>query len=66
MLISTPQLSDEDFVLTPTMVRGAYLIWRSELQRGQQLAEIRELDGPATPDFITSRTSPNCSVVDGE
>ena len=66
MLISTPKLSDEDFVLTPTMVRGAYLIWRSELQRGQQLAEIRDLDGPGTADFVTSRTSPNGSIVDGE
>lgn len=68
MLISTPKLSDDekDFVLTPTMVRGAYLIWRSELQRGQQLTEIRDLDRPATTDLVASRTSSDCSGVDGE
>jgi hypothetical protein len=45
MIISSPNLSrsGEAQLLTPALVRGLYLIWRSELQRGN-FAEIRELD----------------------
>jgi len=31
--------------LTPTRVRGLFLIWRSEIQHAKQLAEIREFHG---------------------
>jgi hypothetical protein len=30
--------------LTPAIVRGLFLIWQSELQRGKPLTEIREFD----------------------
>ena len=48
MIISSPNGTGIDGLstLTPAMVRGLFLIWRSELQRGQ-LAEIREVDGSA-------------------
>jgi len=31
--------------LTPARVRGLFLIWRSEIQRGKQLVEIRDFHG---------------------
>ena len=45
MIISSPNslAPAARFDLTPAMLRGFYLIWRSELQRGQ-FAEIREPD----------------------
>ncbi len=30
--------------LSPSLVRGLFLIWQSELKSGQQFAEVRELD----------------------
>ena len=67
MLISTPKLSDDekDFTLTPTMIRGAFLLGRSELQRGQQHAEIKDLDG-RTSDKISSGTPADRSIVAGD
>ena len=67
MLISTPKLSDDEkgFTLTPTMIRGAFLLWRSELQRGQQHAEIKDLDG-RTSDEVSSRTPDDRSIVAGD
>ena len=46
MIVSSPNkfAPAGGFSLTPAMLRGFYLIWRSELQRGQ-FAEIRNLDG---------------------
>lgn len=43
MIISTPNLTSQAGNITPSMLRGLYLIWRSELQSGSQLNEIREL-----------------------
>jgi hypothetical protein len=65
MLISTPNLSNgnEGFALTPTMIRGAFLLWRFELQRGQ-FAEIRHLDRPAAPNGLSSRASAHNSSTD--
>lgn len=64
MLISTPNLSNEkEFALTPTMIRGAFLLWRFELQRGQQFTEIRNLDLPATSDVLPPGASGNPSAV---
>ena len=65
MLISTPNLSNgnKEFALTPTMIRGAFLLWRSELQRGQQLAEIRDIDRlpPRAPGHLPVVDSQECS-----
>ncbi len=42
---SSSKLSrDAESELTPAMVRGLFLIWQSELQRGQQFNQIREID----------------------
>lgn len=62
MLISTPNLSQEEKgqALTPMMIRGAFLLWRSELQRGQQLNEIRDLD---RTDQLPQRASGNFSSL---
>ena len=45
MVISSPNFSSRESsaMLTPALIRGLYLIWRSDLQSGQG-AEIRELD----------------------
>jgi hypothetical protein len=62
MLISTPNFSSGNAgTLTPTMIRGAFLVWRSELQLGKQSAEIRELDRNSTPEQFTSGASANPS-----
>jgi hypothetical protein len=37
--------SECELDLTPALVRGFFLIWQSELQRGKRNAEIKELDG---------------------
>ena len=44
MIISSPNFLNQDggAVLTPAMVRGFYLIWRSGLQSG--FSEIRQRD----------------------
>lgn len=55
MIISSPNLTETTTALTPAIIRGMYLIWRSELQSGQQLANIQELDRDASGP-ITSRT----------
>ena len=59
MIVSSSDESTLDDVLnlTPAMVRGLFLIWESELKRGQQFAEIRELDGRTTfTDSFAGRT----------
>ena len=50
MIVSSSNESalDDELILTPAMVRGLFLIWESELKRGEQFAEIREFDGPTT------------------
>ena len=49
MLISTPNFGGKGAGnLTPTMVRGAFLVWRSELQLGKKSAEIREFGNPSS------------------
>ena len=67
MLISTPKLSDDEkgFTLTPTMIRGAFLLWRSELERGQQRPEIKDLDQP-TPGNVSEATPGDRSNSPGE
>jgi hypothetical protein len=45
---SSKLASGNESSLTPAMVRGVFLIWRSELQLGQQFAEIREFDSRAS------------------
>ena len=47
MIISSLDTFAPDGVstLTPARVRGLFLIWRSEIQSGKQLAEIREFHG---------------------
>ena len=35
--------------LTPAMVRGLFIIWQSELQRGRQSPEIREFSDRKSP-----------------
>ena len=56
MIISSLNLARTSTPLTPALIRGMYLIWRSELQSGQQLADIQELDHePSGP--VTSGTS---------
>jgi hypothetical protein len=64
MLISTPNLSESNkgMALTPMMIRGAFLLWRSELQRGQESAEIREFDSDSAVDEINRRTSGSNSI----
>jgi hypothetical protein len=65
MLISMPNVStsNTEFALTPTMIRGAFLIWRFELQRGQQFAEIRNLDCQSAPDISSPKPSGNISIL---
>lgn len=67
MLISTPNLSNgkKEFALTPTMIRGAFLLWRFELQRGQQFAEIRNLDSAAPFKVLSPGAPGNISVING-
>ena len=54
MVISSPNLARTSIPLTPALIRGMFLIWRSELQSGKQLADIREFDRE-TPGPITAR-----------
>ena len=65
MLISTPQLSNDKNgpALTPTMIRGAFIVWRSELQRGQQFTEIKEWDFSPAAEQFAQRTSGNFSIL---
>ena len=65
MLISTPQLSNNNngSTLTPMMIRGAFILWRSELKRGQQLAEIKEWDFSPNAGQLTPRASGNFSIL---
>ena len=64
MLISTPNLSESNkgMALTPMMIRGAFLLWRSELQRGQESAEIREFDSNSVLDEFNHRASSGSSI----
>jgi hypothetical protein len=41
--LSNP-VRDAESAITPAMVRGLFLIWQSELQRGKPFIEIREFD----------------------
>ena len=65
MVISTPNLSQSDkgLALTPMMIRGAFLLWRSELQRGQQYAEIRDFDLSTPSSQLSSGASGNFSSL---
>ena len=65
MLISTPNLSEsgKGLALTPMMIRGAFLLWRSELQRGQESAEIRDLDLNPPAGELPPRASGNFSSL---
>ena len=49
VLISTPNLSDEND-------SWRFLLWRNELQSGQQFAEIKDLDRCPTDSDVPSRT----------
>ena len=65
MLISTPQLSNDKNgpTLTPIMIRGAFILWRSELQRGRQFTEIKEWDFSPAAGQLTPRASGNFSIL---
>lgn len=47
------------------MIRGAFLLWRFELQRGQQFAEIRNLDSAAPFKVLSPGAPGNISVING-
>ena len=67
MLISTPNFNGSNrLALTPTMVRDAFLLWRSQLQREEQFTEIREFDRrkPA-PEFATGAPG-NLSILNSD
>ena len=67
MLISTPSLNGSNrLALTPTMVRGAFLLWRSELQREEQFAEIREFERRNPAAELASGTSGNFSILSSD
>ncbi len=49
MLISTPNFARKSAgTLTPMMIRGAFLVWRSELQLGKQSAQIIDFGNKST------------------
>ena len=64
MIVSSPNnfASAGSFSLTPAMLRGIYLIWRSELQRGQ-FAEIRNLDDNKCMELYIRQHSGYCRML---
>ena len=65
MLISTPRLLNDKGgpTRTPTMTRGAFILWRSELRRGRQFLETKEFDFSPTIEQLAPRASGNLSIL---
>ena len=65
MLISKPRLSnDKDgTTLMPAMIRGAFILWRSKLQRGRQFAETKEVDFSPNVEQLAQRAPGNFSFL---
>ena len=68
MLTSTPNLRDckNAPALTPTMVRRAFLLWRGELQRGQQFTKIREFDRRKPAPELAAGTYGDFSITNSD
>ena len=67
MLISTPNFNGSNrLALTPTMVRSAFLLWRSQLQREKQFAEIREFDRRKPAPELAAGASGNFSILNSD
>ena len=65
MLISKPRLSnDKDGpTLAPTVIRGAFVLWRGKLQRERQFAETKEFDLSPTLEQLAQRAPGNFSFL---
>ena len=67
MLISTPNFNGSNrLALTPTMVRDAFLLWRSQLQREEQFAEIRKFDRRKPASELAAGASGNFSILNSD
>ena len=66
MLISKPGLSNDKDGPTPApmMLRGAFILWRGELQRERQFSETKEFDfSPTIIEQLAPRASGNFSFL---